>query len=271
MAVAPPVRPDGRGSAVGSPMPLSVDIRGLEKSLGGKRVLRGVTLAVDRGQTVVLMGASGSGKTVLLKHVVGLLTPDAGTIRVAGCDLSGGGREAVAQAREKIGYLFQGAALLNSLTVLDNVALPLREKGMSDEDVRRQALDRLDNVGLREAAGKFPAQLSGGMRKRVGLARAIMGTPEIVLYDEPTSGLDPPTAAEIGDLIRALQKSLGITSLVVAHDLPLALRIADRIALLHEGRVRWEGTPAEMERSDDEVVRAFLDSGARHPVTRQSG
>lgn len=245
-------------------MALSIEVRGLKKTLGGKPVLRGVTLEVERGRTAVLMGASGSGKTVLLKHVVGLMQADSGILRVAGHDLSGGDRSAVAAARGKIGYLFQGAALLNSLTVLDNVALPARERGVAEAEARKQAEDRLEKVGLRDAASKFPAQLSGGMRKRVGLARAIMGEPEIILYDEPTSGLDPPTAAEIGELIRRLQQTLGVTSLVVAHDLALALRIADRIAVLDEGRVRWQGTPDEMERADDEVVRRFVEA-ALHP------
>lgn len=247
---------------------LSIDIRGLKKSLAGKPVLRGLNLAVERGKILVLMGESGSGKTVLLKHVVGLMTPDAGVLRVAGHDLSGGDRGAVAAAREKMGYLFQGAALLNSLTVLQNVSLPMRERGVADEAARREAEDRLDQVGLREAADKFPAQLSGGMRKRVGLARAIMGRPEIVLYDEPTSGLDPPTAAGIGDLIRKLQETLGVTSLVVAHDLLLALRIADRIAILHAGRVGWEGTPEELEKAEDPRVRELVEAGLRHPVAR---
>jgi len=247
-------------------VPLSVDVRDLRKSLGGRPVLRGVSLGAEQGRTTVLMGGSGSGKTVLLKHIVGLLTPDSGVLRVAGFDLSTGEPQAIASARGKIGYLFQGAALLNSLTVLDNVALPMRERAVADDEARREAEDRLEKVGLRDAAAKFPAELSGGMRKRVGLARAIMGRPEIILYDEPTSGLDPPTAAEIGDLIRRLQDTLGVTSLVVAHDLLLTQRIADRIAVLHEGRVRWDGTPDEMDKADDPVVRQFREASLRHAV-----
>jgi phospholipid/cholesterol/gamma-HCH transport system ATP-binding protein len=237
----------------------AIALKDVRKVLGGRPVLDGLTLELQAGETLVLLGPSGSGKSVLLKHVVGLMTPDAGTVRVCGTDLARADRAALLAIRAKIGYLFQGAALLNSLTVFDNVALPVRERdGLDDEALRREVRDRLALVGLADAEGKMPAELSGGMRKRAGLARAIMGRPRVLLYDEPTAGLDPPGAAGIGGLIRDLQEKMGVTSLVVTHDMDLAFRVADRLALLNQGRIHLVGTREAFEASDDPVVRDFV-------------
>jgi phospholipid/cholesterol/gamma-HCH transport system ATP-binding protein len=243
---------------------VSIELKDVRKTLGGKTVLDGVALDVLKGETLAVLGPSGSGKTVLLKHLVGLMTPDAGSIKICGTDLTTADRETWLRVRRKIGYLFQGAALLNSLTVFDNVALPVQERGDVDEaDLRRQVEERLGLVGLKEAENKYPAELSGGMRKRAGLARAIMGEPEVLFYDEPTAGLDPPGAAGIGDLIQDLQEKIHVTSLVVTHDMDLAFRISDRVALLHAGKVYKVGRPEEFEQSDDPVVHGFVSAAAR--------
>ncbi len=239
-----------------APAVLLEDVR---KTLGGKTVLDGLRLAVEPAETLAILGPSGSGKSVLLKHIVGLIRPDAGRIRVCETDLATADRATLLRLRRRIGYLFQGAALLNSLTVFDNVALPLRERERpSEEEVRREVEDRLARVGLPEAADKFPAELSGGMRKRAGLARAIMGRPELLLYDEPTAGLDPPGAAAIGELLRELQRSMRLTSIVVTHDLDLVVRVADRVAFLHEGKIRMIAPRRDFERSSDPVLRDFM-------------
>ena len=241
----------------------AIELKNVRKELGGKTVLDDLSLEVAGGETLVLLGPSGSGKSVLLKHVVGLMSPDAGSVRICGNDLARADRATLLAIRAKIGYLFQGAALLNSLSVFDNVALPARERdGLDDDALRREVRDRLALVGLADAEGKMPAELSGGMRKRAGLARAIMGRPRVLLYDEPTAGLDPPGAAGIGGLIRDLQEKMGVTSLVVTHDMDLAFRVADRLALLHQGRVRLTGTREEFEHSDDPVVRDFVFAAA---------
>jgi len=260
---APP-RPAPAGIAPRTPgVATAIEIRDVRKSFGEKTVLDGINLTILKGETLSILGPSGGGKTVLLKNLVGLLKPDAGKVEVAGVDLVAADPEGLNQVRRKIGYLFQGAALLNSLTVFENVALPAREWGEADDDALRKEVDeRLGQVGLKDAGEKFPGELSGGMRKRAGLARALMGTPEILLYDEPTSGLDPPGGAGIGDLILELQERLGITSVAVTHDIDLAYRISDRIAMLKDGKVYKLGTPEEFEQSDDPEIRSFV-TGSR--------
>jgi len=231
------------------------------KALGGKTVLSGLSFEVRKGETFVIVGPSGVGKSVTLKHMARLLTPDEGRVLVGGEDISQavGGR--LERMRERFGYLFQGGALLAWLSVGENVALPLREKTkLPASEVEAKVYHTLGLVGLEEDAEKTPDEISGGMRKRAGLARAIVRDPEIVLYDEPTSGLDPVTARAIDALIARLQRELGMTSVVVTHDLHSALSIGSRIAMLHDGRFVEVSTPDEFVRSRQPEVCRFLES-----------
>jgi len=231
------------------------------KLLGGQAVLDGLTFEVQQGETFVIVGPSGVGKSVTLKHMVRLLTPDAGRVYVGDDCVSEATGGALERIRERFGYLFQGGALLGWLSMAENVALPLREKTNLDEgEIRRRIAATLRLVGLEEHADKSPDELSGGMRKRAGLARAIIRNPEIVLYDEPTSGLDPVTSRTIDTLIERLRRELGVTSVVVTHDLHSALSIGTRIAMLHAGKIIALCTPQEFVQSSNEEVRAFLDS-----------
>ncbi|MBN1557490.1 MAG: ATP-binding cassette domain-containing protein [Lentisphaerae bacterium] len=231
------------------------------KVLGGKTVLDGLSFEVERGETFVIVGPSGVGKSVTLKHMVRLLTPDEGDVKIDGESISQATGEALARARSRFGYLFQGGALLAWLSVAENVALPLRENTDMEEDAIEQKVNEvLRRVGLEDAGDRLPEAISGGMRKRAGLARAIVHEPEIILYDEPTSGLDPVTARTIDRLIKKMQGELGITSVVVTHDLHSALSIGSRIAMLHEGTFVELIDPAGFIGSANEEVRKFLES-----------
>lgn len=243
-----------------------IEIRGLHKSLGGKPVLRGVDLVVPEGATYAVIGGSGAGKSVLLKHIVGLMRPDAGDVWVDGERVGGLDREGLVRLRAKIGYVFQGAALFDSMTVAENIAM-----GKTGSDFRpvpgppnpEEVAHCLRIVNLDPAVMYLmPAELSGGMRKRVGVARAVASRREYLLYDEPTTGLDPVTADVINRLIRDLDQRLGVTSVVVTHDMKTVFRVADRVALLHEGGIHWSGTPAEMSDAADPVVRSFVEGRA---------
>jgi phospholipid/cholesterol/gamma-HCH transport system ATP-binding protein len=237
-----------------------IQLRDLRKSFEGRKVLDGLTLEVRKAELTSVIGRSGAGKSVLLKHIVGLMKADSGRVLVDGVDIAVASRRDVERVRDRIGYLFQGAALLNSMTVFDNVALPLRERArLGEPEVRAEVAAALEKVGLPCEAEKFPAELSGGMRKRVGLARAIVGHRDIFLYDEPTAGLDPIAAATIRELIRKIQGSVRAASIVVSHDLSFVFAISDRIAMLHEGRIHAIGTPEEIRSSQDPVVRDFLE------------
>lgn len=237
----------------------AIEIEDVHKTLGGRPVLAGVSLRVPPRERLGILGRSGSGKTVLLKHVVGLLRPDRGKVLVEGIDVGSGRPEALRAARAKVGYLFQSAALLNSLTVFDNVALPLREGGGRGEaEIRAEVVEGLRLVGLEQDAHKFPSELSGGMKKRAGLARALVGRRQIFLLDEPTTGLDPAGAAEIRDLIREVHERLRATTVFVTHDMNLAAWLSNRMAILAAGRIHALGTPAELARSEDVLVREFL-------------
>lgn len=229
------------------------------KRFGGESVLDGVSFDVKKGEVLALVGPSGTGKSVTLKHIVGLLTPTSGSVYVDGEDVAGCDSGSLERIRSKIGYLFQSGALLAWLTVKENVALPLQERtSLPEEEISRRVDDALAAVELAAAADKYPSEISGGMQKRAGLARAVVRASEIVLYDEPTSGLDPVTSVTINRLIRKLADDRGITSLVVTHDLQGALRIADRILLLKNGKVVACLPPAEFIKSDNPDVREFL-------------
>ncbi len=246
-----------------------IELCDLTKSLGSRKVLDGVNLSILKGETMSIIGGSGAGKSVTLKHIVGLMKPDRGGIKVQGVDISDGDREPLEAARRKIGFCFQGSALLNSLSVFENVALPLREHEVLGEDeIHRRVEEKLTLVGLSDAGSKLPSEISGGMRKRVGLARAIIRNPEIILYDEPTAGLDPVMGTAINDLILDMQKKLGVTSVLVTHDMSSAFRVSNRIALLVKGRIVKIGTPAEFRASDDPLVKQFIYGESEGPLTR---
>jgi phospholipid/cholesterol/gamma-HCH transport system ATP-binding protein len=237
----------------------AIELRGVVKSFAGKPVLRGVDLAIGAGQTTVILGGSGSGKSVCMKHMIGLMRADAGEIHVLGRDVTRLSERGWTQARRDFGMVFQGAALFDSLSVYENVAYPIREHERWPESrVGERVAWCLRAVGLSGVERLLPAELSGGMRKRVGVARAIALAPKIILYDEPTTGLDPANSKRIGELIQELQRELGVTSVVVTHDLDLAFAIADRIALLAGGRIVLEGSAQELSGRDHPALREFL-------------
>jgi phospholipid/cholesterol/gamma-HCH transport system ATP-binding protein len=236
-----------------------IAVRSLAKKIGEQEILRGVDLEVARGETLAIIGRSGGGKSVLLKHLVGLMEPDAGEIWVEGQNIIGLTERQLGAVREKIGILFQGAALFDSMTVAENIAFPLREAGERNPKVLREKVrEMLDVVELEGQEEKMPESLSGGMKKRVGLARSIVRRPSCVLYDEPTSGLDPVVSDSINRLIRRLQKRLGMTSVVVTHDMKSAFDVANHVAYLHEGRIYFYGTPNQLQQTSDPILQDFL-------------
>ena len=230
----------------------------LTKSFGPKRVLEGVTLDVPDGENTVIIGYSGSGKSVTLKCIVGLIEPDGGQVVVDGVVVQEMSREELAELRGRIGYVFQFAALFDSMTVAENIALGLAKRGLDHAAIAERTAESLGVVELSGTEDKYPAELSGGMRKRVGIARAIALKPRYILYDEPTSGLDPVTSAVI-DQLMVRTRDLGVTGLVVTHDMRSAFCVGDRIAMLYEGRIRQVGTKAELQATTDPVVRQFIE------------
>jgi phospholipid/cholesterol/gamma-HCH transport system ATP-binding protein len=240
----------------------------IRKSFGPKMVLDGLTLEVPAGKTTVIIGQSGSGKSVTLKLLIGILKPDAGRILLDGADLvvlGGAAREAVSR---KFGMLFQGAALFDSMTVAENVAFGLnRHTDLPPEAKRVRVTESLEKVGLRNIEHLMPHELSGGMKKRVGLARAIAYRPEIILYDEPSTGIDPIRADAINELINLLKTEMGVTSIVITHDMVSAYKVADLIAMLYEGRIAAVGTPEEIRESPNPVVQQFINGRAAGPIT----
>jgi phospholipid/cholesterol/gamma-HCH transport system ATP-binding protein len=235
---------------------------GVHKSFGENAVLRGVDLAIGRGETVVVLGGSGSGKTVLLHHTIGLHRPDEGQVFVDGIEIHEFDEEQLLETRKKVGMLFQAGALFDSMTVEENVGYALREHtDRSDEDIRSRVCDVLGLVELEDVEDLMPSSLSGGMRKRVALARAIALAPRAILYDEPTTGLDPITANTINRLIRNLQKKLGVTSIVVTHDIHSAFTVGDRIAFIHEGRILFDGSVEEARKTPEPTLKNFLEGG----------
>lgn len=236
-----------------------IAVRSLARSIGEQEILRGIDLDVEKGETLVIIGRSGGGKSVLLKHLVGLMLPDAGGIWIEGESIIGLSERKLAAIRRKVGILFQGAALFDSMTVEENIAFPLREAGERDEKVIAEKVNEmLDVIELEGQQDKMPVNLSGGMKKRVGLARSIIRQPSCVLYDEPTAGLDPVVSDSINQLIRRLQERYHVTSIVVTHDMKSAFHVADHIAYLHAGRIYFYGTLAELERSADPLIQDFL-------------
>src|SRR5436305_364878 len=231
----------------------------LKKRIGRQEILRGVNLEVRTGETLAIIGRSGGGKSVLLKHLVGLMEPNSGEIWIQGQNIIGMTERQLGGIRKKVGILFQGGALFDSMTVAENIAFPLREAGERDPKVLRAKVEEmLEVMGMEGQEEKMPESLSGGMKKRVGLARAIIRRPSCVLYDEPTAGLDPVVADSINRLIRRLKERFGMTSVVVTHDMKSAFDVADQIAYLHEGRIYFHGTPGELQQSTDQLIQDFL-------------
>jgi len=237
-----------------------IDVRDLVQRIGTQEILRGFSIPVIRGETLVLLGRSGGGKSVFLRHLIGLMKPISGQILVEGVDISGLGERALEPVRRKIGMVFQDGALFDSMTVFENVAFPLRERGERNEAlIAKKVNETLELVNMTGHEKKMPVNLSGGMRKRVALARAIVSPPEVILYDEPTAGLDPIVSDSINRLIRRMQRQLHVTSIVVTHDMVSCYHIADRVALLNEGRVYFYGTVEDLKKTSDPIVRDFVD------------
>ena len=248
-----------------------IEVVNLSKAFGSKRVLRNVNLKVESGETMVIIGTSGCGKSVLLKHIMRLLTPDEGKVLIDGVDIFSIGRQQLNQFRMQIGMLFQNSALFDSLTVRGNVGFSLNEHyKLPHDEIEKRVRERLRLVGLSGIEDLMPAELSGGMRKRVGLARAICTDPTIVLYDEPTTGLDPIMSDTINELIIRMQKRLGITSIVVTHDMNSAYKVGNRIAMLYEGSIVALGTPDEIKRSSDPVVQQFITGSSKGPIATET-
>ena len=249
-----------------------IKIENVYKSFGNKNVLTGVNLEVFKGETLVIIGRSGCGKSVLLKLIIGLLKPDSGSIRIFGEETSHLSEEKMEGIRKKIGVVFQSSALLNSLNVEENIALPLREHThLTQEEIQKRVEEKLSLVGLKGAENLYPDDLSGGMKKRVGIARALIMEPEIVLYDEPTTGLDPITASAINTLIMELEKKLRTTSIVVTHDMKSAYLVGDRVGLLYQGKIVEIATPQNIQKSKNPVVIQFITGSHEGPIPVEEG
>lgn len=237
-----------------------IEIKNLHKSFGTKKVLSGVNLNIQPGETLVIVGRSGCGKSVMLKHIVGLLSPDEGEVQVEGKIINQLNEKELYQIRRKFGFLFQGAALFDSMSVEENVSLPLveSENGFKKSEIDKIVAEKLELVGLPGIQKLKPSELSGGMRKRVGLARALATTPDYILYDEPTTGLDPIMSDSIDNLIKDLSEKINVTSIVVTHDMFSVKNVADRVAMMHEGKIYYEGKPDELLSSKDEIIYDFI-------------
>ena len=243
-----------------------IQVENLHKSFDRLEVLKGVSLRVEKGEILALIGGSGHGKTVILKHVAGLIRPDRGRVTIGGKDIYSLRGEELEELRSHLGFLFQSGALFSSLTVFDNVAFPLREKTrLSEREIREKVLAVLEQVGMIGAEDKYPAQISGGMIKRTALARSLMRDPEIMLFDEPTTGLDPVIAHTILDLIQLIHKERKFTGMIVSHELSRVFQIVQKVAMLHDGVILFVGTPEEIMASRDPVVRQFITEALRLP------
>jgi len=249
-----------------------IEVAGLHKSFGPHHVLRGIDLTIPEGKTTVIIGGSGSGKSVLLKHLIALLRPDRGEVRFRGQPIATMGPRELLRFRGKMGMLFQMAALFDSMNVYDNIAFPLREhRKLSRDEEKRLVLDSLHALNLYDMEHKFPAELSGGQRKRVSLARATILRPEIILYDEPTTGLDPIMIKQVDDMIAETQQRLSVTSIVISHDMASTFRIAHHVAMLYEGRIIASGTPEELRRSPLAEVQEFINVSGTGPLQPTAG
>lgn len=238
-----------------------IELKGVEKSFGSQQVLDRVDLQVQAGKTLVIVGASGQGKSVILKHMLGLVRPDAGRVIVFGQDITTGNRRKLREVRKHFGVLFQNVALFDSMTVFDNVALPLRERtDLGEEEIRANVEEKLAMMDLEGAGGKFPAQISGGMQKRVGLARALVLNPQVVFFDEPTTGLDVNKSNEIYRLFYMTQQKLGYTAVIVSHDVPKIFKLSDHVALLANRQIQGCLTPEEFQLSDNPYIRSFVET-----------
>lgn len=244
-----------------------IKIKNVHKSFVGNRVLRGVNLEIKEGETITIIGGSGCGKSVLLKHIVGLIKPEVGEIEIDGQEITRLGMEELAEVQKKFGMLFQGAALFDSLTVGENISFGLRMlTDLDEKEIKRRVSEKLPLVGMEGIEQLMPAELSGGMKKRVALARAIAMNPKYILYDEPSTGLDPIMADVINNLILNLQEKLNITSIVVTHDMVTAYKVSDRIAMLYQGRVEEIGTPEEIKETKNSVVKQFITGSSEGPI-----
>jgi len=237
-----------------------IEIRNLHKTFGDNKVLQGVNLDIDTGETLIIIGRSGCGKSVLIKHIVGLLYPDEGNVKVEGHRVDEMNLKELYELRSKFGFLFQGSALFDSMTVEENITLPLVEsqKKFTRVELDKRVAEKLELVGMRGVQKLKPAELSGGMKKRVGLARALITDPDYIIYDEPTTGLDPIMSDSIDDLIKELTDKLNVTSVVVTHDMYSVKNIANQVAMMHEGKIYFMGTPAELTSSNDKIIKEFI-------------
>jgi phospholipid/cholesterol/gamma-HCH transport system ATP-binding protein len=239
---------------------VSIGVHEVHKAFGAKEVLKGFSVEIHEGETVSIIGASGSGKSVALKHIVGLLRPDQGEVWVDGENVSRLSQDALYLLLRKVGYVFQFAALFDSMTIGENVGMGLKRiPGMSAKRIRERVAECLDLVDLEGFESRMPSEISGGQRKRVGLARAIATEPKYLLYDEPTTGLDPVTTAVIGELIQRMRRELAVTGVVITHDMDSAFRISDKIAMLYRGQIRFQGTPDEVRATEDPIVKGFIE------------
>ena len=243
-----------------------IEIRGIRKSFGEKVIYTDLNLAVREGEIHCIIGKSGTGKSVLLKLLTGILRPDGGEIVVDGVEFTGAGEKTRTMIQSKYGFLFQGAALFDSMNIYDNVAFGLRRKKIPEDEIKLIVTEMLEHVGLRDVEKKRPSELSGGMQKRVGLARSVSMKPEIMLYDEPTTGVDPITAGAVNRLIMKMRDTFGMTSIVVTHDIGSAYLVADRISMLFEGEILLSGLPGDFRNSDNPYVRQFIEGRARGPI-----
>ena len=245
-----------------------IQLEDLHKSFGGNKVLRGVNLSINKGEIIVLIGMSGYGKSVLLKHIVRLIRPDKGRVVIEGTDIGLLKGKEIAELRKRLGFLFQGSALFESMTIFDNIAFPLREKtDLSREEIRRRVIDQLDQVGLAGAEDKYPTQISGGMQKRTALARELIWHPEIMLFDEPTTGLDPIIGHAILNLIEDLHRRMNFTGIIVTHEIHRVFKIVQRVAMIHEGVINALGTPDEILASEDPIVKQFISGDTEGPIS----
>jgi phospholipid/cholesterol/gamma-HCH transport system ATP-binding protein len=247
-----------------------IEINNLYKSFNHRHVLNGVSMKVEKGEITAIIGGSGVGKSVLLKHITGLIRPDSGTINVDGMDVTKVRGKELQKYRERLGFLFQGGALFDSMNVYDNVAFPLREKtGLPDKKIKQSVTEMLQHVGMNGEGDKYPAELSGGMKKRAALARALITRPEIMLFDEPTTGLDPVIVNNVFQYIKSTHDELGFTGIIVTHKIPKIFTIVQKVALLSKGAIVAAGTPDDIQKSDNPTVQYFLTGGERGTVNQQ--